>query len=393
MIPALRQRFNANFTPEKYQRVLKVMEQRCGTPVKFRVCETPVFLPKLLLNQMCQYGKELIQQLNGIEYRKASSEAIPEQFKVPRESPRPSFIQVDFGLVRDKSGTLQPKLVELQGFPSLYAYQAMLSQVYGEVFDLDPDLQYLLGGLDWEGYTKLLRRAIVADHDPQHVILMEIDPLHQKTLPDFLLTEKLLGVKTVSITDVKRVGKFLFYQNEGKRVPILRIYNRAIVDEMVRKNLKTAFRFNEDIEVEWAGHPNWFFRLSKFSLPYLRHECMPKTWFLDRVDRIPTDLENYVVKPLFSFAGLGVIINLTAQDLAAIPKEKRSQYILQERVHFEPVVETPHGGNKTEVRVMYIWLDELQPVMTIIRMGRGLMMGVDHNRNLEWVGSSAGFYA
>jgi len=393
MIPALRQRFNANFTPEKYQRLLKVMEQRCGTPVKFRVCETPVFLPKLLLNQMCQYGKELIQQLNGIEYRKASSEAIPEQFKVPRESPRPIFIQVDFGLVRDKSGTLQPKLVELQGFPSLYAYQAMLSQVYGEVFDLDPDLQYLLGGLDWEGYTKLLRRAIVADHDPQHVILMEIDPLHQKTLPDFLLTEKLLGVKTVSITDVKRVGKFLFYQNEGKRVPILRIYNRAIVDEMVRKNLKTAFRFNEDIEVEWAGHPNWFFRLSKFSLPYLRHECMPKTWFLDRVDRIPTDLENYVVKPLFSFAGLGVIINLTAQDLAAIPKEKRSQYILQERVHFEPVVETPHGGNKTEVRVMYIWLDELQPVMTIIRMGRGLMMGVDHNRNLEWVGSSAGFYA
>jgi hypothetical protein len=393
MIPALRQRFNANFTPEKYQRVLKVMEQRCGTPVKFRVCETPVFLPKLLLNQMCQYGKELIQQLNGIEYRKASSEAIPEQFKVPRESPRPSFIQVDFGLVRDKSGTLQPKLVELQGFPSLYAYQAMLSQVYGEVFDLDPDLQYLLGGLDWESYTKLLRRAIVADHDPKHVILLEIDPLHQKTLPDFLLTEKLLGVKTVSITDVKRVGKFLFYQNEGKRVPILRIYNRAIVDEMVRKNLKTAFRFNEDIEVEWAGHPNWFFRLSKFSLPYLRHECMPKTWFLDRVDRIPTDLENYVVKPLFSFAGLGVIINLTAQDLAAIPKEKRSQYILQERVHFEPVVETPHGGNKTEVRVMYIWLDELQPVMTIIRMGRGLMMGVDHNRNLEWVGSSAGFYA
>jgi hypothetical protein len=393
MIPALRQRFNANFTPEKYQRLLKVMEQRCGTPVKFRVCETPVFLPKLLLNQMCQYGKELIQQLNGIEYRKASSEAIPEQFKVPRESPRPSFIQVDFGLVRDKSGTLQPKLVELQGFPSLYAYQAMLSQVYGEVFDLDPDLQYLLGGLDWEGYTKLLRRAIVADHDPKHVILMEIDPLHQKTLPDFLLTEKLLGVKTVSITDVKRVGKFLFYQNEGKRVPILRIYNRAIADEMVRKNLKTAFRFNEDIEVEWAGHPNWFFRLSKFSLPYLRHECMPKTWFLDRVDRIPTDLENYVVKPLFSFAGLGVIINLTAQDLATIPKEKRSQYILQERVHFEPVVETPHGSNKTEVRVMYVWLDELQPVMTIIRMGRGLMMGVDHNRNLEWVGSSAGFYA
>jgi hypothetical protein len=393
MIPTLRQQFNANFTPEKYQRLLKVMEERCGTPVKFRVCETPLFLPRPLLDQMCEYGGTLIRQLNAIEYRKASAEAIPEQFKVPRETSRPTFIQVDFGLVRDQSGKLQPKLVELQGFPSLYAYQAMLSQTCEEVFELDPQLKYLLGGLDWDGYKKLLHRAIVGDHDPHHVILMEIDPLHQKTLPDFLLTEKLLGIKTVAITDVKKVGNFLFHENQGKRIPILRIYNRAIVDEMVRKNLKTAFHLTDDIEVEWAGHPNWFFRMSKFSLPYLRHECVPKTWFLDRVDRIPGDLENYVVKPLFSFAGLGVIINLTAQDLAAIPKGDRSQYILQERMNFEPVVETPFGGNKAEIRIMYVWLDELQPVMTIIRMGRGLMMGVDHNRDLEWVGSSAGFYA
>jgi len=393
MIPALRQQFNANFAPERYQRLLKLMAERCGTQVQFRVCETPIFLPKPLLNQMCDYGKELIHQLNNIEYRKASSQAIPEQFRVPREASHPLFIQVDFGLVRDQSGSLQPKLVELQGFPSLYAYQAMLSQTYGEVFDLDPGLQYLLGGLDWDGYKKLLRRAIVGDHNPKHVILMEIDPLHQKTLPDFLLTEKLLGVKTIAITAVKKVGKFLFYENNGKRVPILRIYNRAIVDEMVRTNLKMSFQLNEDIEVEWAGHPNWFFRMSKFSLPYLRHQCMPKTWFLDQVAQIPKDLENYVLKPLFSFAGLGVVINLAPRDLAAIPKEKRSQYILQERMQFEPVIETPVGRNKAEIRVMYIWLDELQPVMTIIRMGRGLMMGVDHNKNMEWVGSSAGFYA
>jgi hypothetical protein len=392
MIPALRQQFNANYTPEKYQRLLKLVEERCGTPVKFRVCETPCFLPRPLLDQMSEYGKELIQQLNSIEYRKASAAAIPDQFRVPRETNRPLFVQVDFGLVRDPSGKLQPKLVELQGFPSLYAYQAMLSQSYGEVFGLDPSLKYLLGGLDWESYKKLLRRAIVGDHDPTHVILMEIDPLHQKTLPDFLLTEKLLGIKTVAITDVHKVGKFLFYENAGKRTPIMRIYNRAIVDEMVRKDLKLAFQLTDDLEVEWAGHPNWFFRMSKFSLPYLKHECVPNTWFLDRVEQMPKDLEHYVVKPLFSFAGLGVIINLTPQDLAAIPREKRSQYILQERINFEPVVETPFGGNKMEVRVMYIWLDELLPVLTIIRMGRGLMMGVDHNRNMEWVGSSSGFY-
>jgi len=392
MIPALRQQFNASFTPAKYQAFLKLMEERCGTPVKFQLSETPCFFPKPLLDQMEQYGKELIQQLGGLEYRKASFNAIPPDFNVPREAPHPMFIQVDFGLVRDAAGNLQPKLVELQGFPSLYAYQAILSQAYMEVFELDGNLKYLLGGLDWEGYKKLLRRAVVGNHDPQNVILMEIDPSHQKTLPDFLLTEKLLGIATVSITDVEKRGKELFYESGGKRIPIRRIYNRAIVDELVRKKLKLSFNFSEELEVEWAGHPNWYFRMSKFSLPYLHHECVPKTSFLDRVERIPDDLENYVIKPLFSFAGLGVIVNPTKEDLANIPKEKRSQYILQERMQFEPVIETPFGGTKAEVRIMYIWLDELLPVMTIIRMGRGLMMGVDHNKNMQWVGSSAGFY-
>jgi hypothetical protein len=392
MIPALRQQFNANFTPEKYRAFLKLMEERCGTPVKFQLSETPCFFPKPLLDQMSQFGKELIQQLGGLEYRKASFDAIPPDFNVPREAPHPMFIQVDFGLVRDAAGDLQPKLVELQGFPSLYAYQAMLSQAYMEVFELDENLKYLLGGLDWEGYKKLLRRAIVGEHDPQNVILMEVDPMQQKTLPDFLLTEKLLGIATVSIADIEKRGHELFYESGGKRTPIRRIYNRAIVDELVRKKLKFAFNFTDDLEVEWAGHPNWYFRMSKFSLPFLHHPCVPKTSFLDRVERIPDDLENYVIKPLFSFAGLGVILNPTKEDLANIPKEKRSQYILQERMQFEPVIETPMGVTKAEIRIMYIWLDELLPVMTIIRMGRGLMMGVDHNKNMEWVGSSAGLY-
>jgi hypothetical protein len=393
MIPALRQQFNANFTPEKYQTFLKLMEERCGAPVKFQVSETPCFFPKALIEQMSLYGEELIRQLGGLEYRKASFEAIPPDFNVPHEAPHPMFIQVDFGLVRDAAGKLQPKLVELQGFPSLYAYQAMLSQVYMEVFELDENLKYLLGGLDWEGYKKLLRRAVMGDQNPQNVILMEIDPYEQKTLPDFLLSEKLLGIATVSITDIEKRGKELFYESEGKRVPIRRIYNRAIVDELVRKKLKLSFNFTDELDVEWAGHPNWYFRMSKFSLPFLKHECVPKTSFLDRVEPLPRDLENYVVKPLFSFAGLGVIMNPTKEDLANIPKEKRSQYILQERMQFEPVIETPFGATKAEIRIMYIWLDELLPVMMIIRMGRGLMMGVDHNRNMQWVGSSAGFYA
>ena len=391
MIPSFRERFNANFTPEKYQNLLHRLAERCGTPVEFRVAETPIFLPQALLNQMAQYGAELIYQLETPEYRAASARAIPPEFNVPHEAPHPMFIQVDFGLIRNAAGKLEPKLVELQGFPSLYGYQAVLAQVYQEVFELDSGLRYLHRGISWDEYVALLRRAIVAEHDPENVVLLEIDPLHQKTLPDFLVTEKLLDMPTVDIVGVQKQGKRLFYKKDGRLAPIRRIYNRAIVDELVRKKLKLNFRFDEELDVEWAGHPNWYFRMSKFSLPYLRHECVPKTYFLDRVAELP-DLEKYVLKPLFSFAGLGVVINPSKEDLAAIPEEKRGDYIIQERMEFEPVIETPFGGTKAEIRIMYLWDEELLPVLTIVRMGRGKMMGVDHNKNMEWVGSSAAFY-
>jgi len=391
MIPSLRQSFNSNYKPEKYPQLLSLLAERCGVPIGFRVSETPCFLPAELIDRMANDGKELIRQLvDSPEYRAHSTQSIPPEFNAPRESTHPMFIQVDFGLVRDQGGELQPKLVELQAFPSLYAYQPVLARTFIDVYGLDQGQRYLLGGLDSASYLSLLRRAIVADEDPENVILMEIDPTHQKTLPDFLLTEKLLGIRTVDITAIKQAGNTLYWEDAGKRVPIKRIYNRAIVDELERKGAQLSFDFRDDLNVEWAGHPNWYFRISKFSIPYLKHASVPKTWFLDQLPEIPSDLENYALKPLYSFAGLGVLIAPTKEDIAAVPPERRSQYILQERLHFEPVIETPFGGTKVEVRVMYIWVDELMPVLTILRMGRGLMMGVDHNRNMEWVGSSAG---
>jgi hypothetical protein len=402
MIPSLRQRFNEQFTPEKYQIFLCRMDEVSGTHVSFRLSETPCFFPKALLDRMARDGAELIGQLvNNPSYRAKSDEAVPAEFKVPNESDHPMFVQVDFGLVRDAGGELRPKLVELQAFPSLYAYQGPLAEAYIDVYGLraagfglqaSQRLRYFLSGLDKDSYHELLRLAIVGSHDPENVILMEIDPAQQKTLPDFLLTEKMLGIRTVDIVDIKKEGSRLYYLRDGKRIPIERIYNRAIVDELERKNVKLNFGWRDDLDVEWAGHPNWYFRISKFSIPYLKHESVPNTWFLDQVSQMPADLENYALKPLYSFAGLGVVIAPTKEDIAAIPAEKRPYYILQERMHFEPVIETPFGGTKVEVRVMYVWLNELTPVLTIIRTGRGLQMGVDHNKNMEWVGASAALY-
>lgn len=390
MIPSYRHAFNSNFTSDKYERLRREMTSRCGMEVPFALCETPCFFPNALVERMGEDGKALIRQLvENPEYRARSEASIPAKFRVPNESPHPMFIQVDFGLVRDSAGELQPKLVELQAFPSLYAYQPVLAQAYVDVFSLDAKLRYFLSGLESASYQQLLRDAIVAGFDPANVVLMEVFPEEQKTRPDFLLTEKLLGIRTVCITKIHKEGRRLFYEERGKRVPIERIYNRTIVDELERKGVTPPFDFRDELDVEWAGHPNWYFRMSKYSIPYLKHPSVPRTWFLDQLTEVPGDLENFVLKPLYSFAGLGVVIAPSRGDIDAIPAVQRGEYILQERLNFTPVVETPHGATKVELRIMYVWLDKLVPVLTIVRMGRGLMMGVDQNKNMKWVGSSA----
>jgi hypothetical protein len=390
MISSYREDFNARFTPEKYQHLQREMTSRTGMEVPFALCETPCFFPDGLVQRMAEDGTALILQLVGNrEYRARSEASIPAQFRVPNESPHPMFIQVDFGLVRDSQGNLQPKLVELQAFPSLYAYQPVLAQTYIDVFELDAKLRYFLGGLDPASYSRLLEDAIVAGHDPANVVLMEVHPEEQKTRPDFLLTEKLLGIRTVCITKIRKQGRRLFYEENGKLIPIERIYNRTIVDELERKGVTLPFDFRDDLDVEWAGHPNWYFRISKYSIPYLEHPSVPRTWFLDQLPEVPADLKNFVLKPLYSFAGLGVVIAPSRADIDAIPSAKRSSYILQERLNFTPVVDTPYGPTKVELRIMYVWVDKLVPVLTIVRMGRGLMMGVDQNKNMKWVGSSA----
>jgi hypothetical protein len=396
MLPPLRRAFNQNFSKEKYRSFLAALETRCGTPVKFRVAETPCFFPRTLLQRMADDGRELVKQLlESREYRKHSDRTIPAEYKVANETEEPMFLQVDFGLTRNRQGEIEPKLVELQAFPSLYAYQPALTTQYVESYELNSHLRTYLSGLDFDSYRNILCRAILGGHPPENVILMEIDPLEQKTLPDFLLTNQLCGIQTVNVLSLRKQGRKLYYENNGKRIQVERIYNRMIVDEVIRKGVKLPFDLRDDLDVEWAGHPNWYFRISKFSIPFLKHECVPRTWFLDELDAMPDDRENYLLKPLYSFAGMGIKFAPTDADISRIPAAHRHEYIIQERIPFEPVIETPHGPTQAEVRIMYIWLDsdpQPTPVLTLVRMGRGKMMGVDHNRDLEWVGGSAGLW-
>jgi hypothetical protein len=294
-------------------------------------------------------------------------------------------------LIRNAAGSIEPRLVELQAFPSLYGFQTALADAYRDAFDLPPGLDEYLGGLTRDTYRRLLQQAVTGGHDPREVVLMEIDPARQKTRPDFAMTEALWGVRAVDTSAIVKNGRRLFYQRDGLLTPIRRIYNRVIPDELERKQTPLSFRYDDDLDVEWTGHPEWYFRISKFSIPWLRHPSVPRTWFLDQVTQLPLAREELLLKPLFSFAGGGIVFAPSDAQLAAIPSHERHQYILQERIAFEPVIDTPHGPTQAEIRMMYVWTDDLRAVLPLVRMGRGKMMGVDHNKGLRWVGASAAF--
>jgi hypothetical protein len=400
VIEPWRGEFNAGFTQAKYERLLRVLEERARTKIEFRVAETPCFFTAEMMERMVRAGVELTAQLlENKPYMEQAAAAVPVEWRVPHQDSHPHFMTVDFGLVRDAAGELQPKLVELQAFPSVYGYQAELAKAYIEVYGLDRRLRYLLGEQDEAGYWERMREVIVGEHEPENVVLMDVEPEAQKTLPDFRIHEDRLGITTVDVAKLVREGNRLFYREarRGTLVPIERIYNRVIVDEVVRRQVKLPFDYRDDLQVEWAGHPNWYFQLSKFSIPHLDHPTVPTAVYLDEWfagvgrERLPEDREQWVLKPLYSFAGKGIQFAPSDVELRSIPMSERHDYLLQERVRFEPVIQTPEGMTQAEIRVLYVWPDgkEMTPMTSLARMGRGLMMGVDHNRDKTWVGGSA----
>jgi hypothetical protein len=400
VLPELRQAFNREYRPERYQSMLEDCARQARASLQFRISETPCFFPRAVMQQIVDGGAALTHQLLGnVAFLEASEEAVPQRFRVPRCSPHPHFMTADFGLVREQDGSLGPRLVELQAFPSIFGFQSVLVSSYLRNYNLPATLERYLGGHDDASYWALLRRVIVGDHAPENVVLLEIQPEAQKTLPDFHVHEDRLGIRTVDITKVTREGRRLFYQDGGRLTPIERIYNRAIVDELEHKGVALPFDYRDDFDVEWAGHPNWYFRISKFAIPWLNDPSVPPAVFLDDWyagkgrELLPDDREQWVFKPLYSFAGKGVQFAPTDAEMLSIPVEQRHNFLLQQRVRFEPMIDTPCGLTQAEIRIMYVWPDgeSLQPVISLIRMGRGKMMGVDHNRNQEWVGASAGY--
>jgi len=391
MIQKYREQFNANFTVEKYHQFIKDLETGFP-PIPFRVAETPIFIPKVLKEKLIAAGEEIISLIKQDNFKALTDKAIPTKWNVPNETAHPHFLTFDYGLCKDEKGEVAPMLIEMQGFPSLYGFQSHLAHNYIESFELDKNLSPYFNELTQSSYFALLKKVLIGEHDPLQVGLMDVDAPNQKTAIDFFVTAKQLGIKILSLNEIRKEGKQLFYEENGNKIQLKRIYNRLIFDE-IEDNIsifKNSFDPREELDIEWITHPNWFYRISKYTMPFLRSEFVPETHFLNTIQSIPEDLENYVLKPLFSFAGMGVIIDVTSSDIKAIKDPEN--WILQRKVTYEPLIEAPDAGVKAEIRMMYLWPEGEEPQLCInlARLSRGKMIGVRYNKDFDWVGGTVG---
>jgi hypothetical protein len=390
MSPELRSKFNADFTPGKYAGLLRCVNETEKWPADFRISETPIFLTREFTDEVARATYTLVDQTRTPEFARHAASAIPQGLEVPNESAHPNFLVVDFGICAEDD-RLVPRLIELQAFPSLFGFQLLLLGCMRKAYPAIPrNWTSSFGGIKDKAYIDLLRRTIIGDADPENVILLEIEPEEQKTRVDFAATETLLRIRPVCVSKIKKRGPRLFYIRDGREVRIERIYNRVIFDELIRRpDLNLPFQFQDDLDITWVGHPNWYFRISKHSLPFLKTEHTTPAFF---ADEFPADetIDSYVLKPLYSFAGLGVDMEPTREKIRALKNPQ--EWILQKKVNYAAFVPTVDGlRSKAEIRMMFVWPEnDRDPILVnnLVRMSQGKMMGVDFNIDNTWVGAS-----
>ena len=395
MVPALRKSFNEAFTRKHYTDLLSDLDSRYPGAIEFRIAETPVFIPKDFFAKLTDICEHLVDLIIEPRFSQLTERAIPPADRVPNETAHPHFLAFDFGICEDGNGGFQPQLIEMQGFASLYGFQVYYPETLRRHFDIPANYSQFLNNRDKKSYLTLLKDTIVADCPPEEVILLEIRPHQQKTRVDFYCTRDYLGIQPVCLSELMQEGKKLFYTHPitNKKTRISRIYNRVIFDELhhAAATLGPHIDIRQDFDVQWVTHPNWFYRVSKFTLPFIHHPYAPPAFFLNELRQPPADLHNYVLKPLFSFAGQGVVIDPQLSDLEVKDPEN---WILQRKVKYADLIPTPDVPAKAEIRMMYLWKDNApRPTLAInlARLSKGKMIGVNFNKDREWVGGSVGF--
>jgi len=388
----LRTSFLNEYSQEKYAAYLSEIESFAQTKLAFRVAETPVFISKDLKLKMEETADAVIDLIKDKEFKNLTEHSIPNAFNMPGENDFPQLMVFDFGICKNNTGEIEPQLIEMQGFPSLFGFQYLCDELTKKHFDIPENYDAYLNGYDGESYIQLLKEIIIGKEDLSEVVLLEIYPQQQKTLIDFKITEKILGIKTVCLTELIAIEDKLFYKDLENLIQIKRIFNRMVFDDLSKFSEIKHIDLSKKYDVEWVTHPHWFYRISKYILPFTHHRYIPETYFLNEL-KYPVPLDEFVLKPLFSYAGMGVIINVTQKDIDQITDPEN--WILQRKVEYAAVIQTPVGYSKLEIRLFYFWKEGWErPIVVhnLARLSQGEMIGTRYNQGKTWVGGTIAYF-
>ncbi len=403
MIPNLRKQFNSSFTQERYEKYLSFIEHSVPDSIHFRIAETPIFVGIDLTKKLLEAGDTICTEILDPDFNKLTEYSIPENVKTPNEPSHPDCLVMDFAIAVDHHNNIVPKLIELQGFPSLFGFEVLQNDAIQSVFTIPQNYSCFLNGYTKASYIKHLEIMIKGTRN-KHTVLLELLPHQQKTRVDFYYTDILISLPIVCITELILEGQSLYYNRDGIKHKIERIYNRVVMDELEKQipsiQAKGAL-IKLATDLEWVTHPHHFFRISKYCIPFLKHESVPSTQFLHifnqgvlkNTSKLPEDLSDYVIKPLFSFAGQGVIIDIQNGDIDNIKDPEN--WIIQEKVKYAPIIETPTGNAKAEIRLFYFWdivKEKYIAVNNLTRLSKGKMIGVNYNQTATWVGGSLAYF-
>ncbi|MCC7523930.1 MAG: hypothetical protein IT250_03855, partial [Chitinophagaceae bacterium] len=276
MVPQLREAFNRTFSSERYQEFLKDLESAHPGEIEFRVAETPVFADKAFTQKMLDACESIVDIICNPQFKAVTERAIPKNEYVPGETAHSHMIAFDFGICINKEDELEPQLIEMQGFPTLFGFQAYYPEIIRKHFDIPANYSHYLNGYDQTSYLAMLNKLLLGSHAVENVVLLEIKPHEQKTRIDFYCTTDYTGIQPVCLTEVFAEGRDLYYLKDGKKTAIKRIYNRVIFDDLkAQSGMENAIDITQEWNVEWIPHPNWFYRISKFTLPFIDHAYVP----------------------------------------------------------------------------------------------------------------------
>jgi hypothetical protein len=399
MILATRAAFNAQFTVEAYQQYLSFLNAPFKDSIPFRIAETPVFIDRNFKRQLLDAGDYICQFITDLDFSTKTIHAIPNGMNIPNEKAFPECMVIDFAIAEGIDGTIQPQLIELQGFPSLFAFELLQAQALALAYDMPKGFSPFLNGYNETSYLEFLKKMVLGDQG-EHTILLEIKPFEQKTRLDLLLTEAWLNVPIVCLSEIYLKGKTLYYQKNGNEYKIERIYNRVVYDELMQQSPIFIAQFNlleQADTISWVNHPHHFFRISKYILPLLKHQAIPEAYLLFDWKKnqaiLGLDLSAYICKPLFSFGGQGVMLEPTIASLTAINDPEN--WVLQKKVAYANAIETPTGPSKAEIRLFYFWDKQLNRYVAtnnLTRISKGNMIGVSYNDTDTWIGGSISYF-